>query len=94
MGNHYANKAGLNHTVPMIICWEELGLLGSLVCSTPGTFFFPLCVFSLSLILHSTLFSRLRFYHFIPRFLNLNPFIFSFLSEGHKVVRYKYKHIL
>lgn len=45
MGNHYANEAGLNHTVPMIICWEEPRLLGSLVCSTAGTHFF--CVFSL-----------------------------------------------
>lgn len=40
MGNHYANEAGLNHTVPMIICWEEPRLLGSLVCSTAGTHFF------------------------------------------------------
>lgn len=40
MGNHYVNEAGLNHTVPMIICWEEPRLLGSLVCSTAGRFFF------------------------------------------------------
>lgn len=57
MGNHYANEAGLNHTVPMIICWEEPRLLGSLVSSTAGThFFFFLCVFSLFLISHSSLF--------------------------------------
>lgn len=40
MGNHYANEAGLNHTLPMIICWEEPRLLGSLVCSTAGSLFF------------------------------------------------------
>lgn len=39
MGNHYANEASLNHTVPTIICWEKLRLLGSLVCSTEGTYF-------------------------------------------------------
>lgn len=39
MGNHYANEASLNHTVPMIICWEKPRLLGSLVCSTEGTYF-------------------------------------------------------
>ena len=50
MGNHYANEAGLNHTVPMIICWEEPRLLGSLVCSTAGTLF---CVSSIT---HSSLF--------------------------------------
>lgn len=45
MGNHYANEAGLNHTVPMIICWEKPRLLGSLVCSTVGTYF---CALSLT----------------------------------------------
>lgn len=43
MGNHYANKARLNHAVPIIICWDEPRLPGSLVCSTAGTpflFFF------------------------------------------------------
>lgn len=39
MGNHYANEASLNHTVPAIICWEKPRLLGSLVCSTEGTYF-------------------------------------------------------
>lgn len=62
MGNHYANEAGLNHTVPMIICWEEPRLLGSLVCSTAGTHF--LCFLSHS----SSLFPILQFSHlFSPR---------------------------
>lgn len=61
MGNHYANEAGLNHTVPMIICWEEPRLLGSLVCSTAGTHFF---LFSLSFISHSSsLFPIRQFFH-------------------------------
>lgn len=47
MGNHYANEAGLNHMVPMIICWEEPRLRGSLVCSTAGTHFFVCFCFSL-----------------------------------------------
>lgn len=59
MGNHYANEAGLNHTVPMIICWEKPRLLGSLVCSMVGTYF---CALSLAYFLpfssgpHSALF--------------------------------------
>lgn len=59
MGNHYANEAGLNHTVPMIICWEEPRLRGSLVCSMAGTLF--LCVFS---FLTLVLFPILQFSHF------------------------------
>lgn len=39
MGNHYANEASLNHTVPAIICWEKPRLLGSLAGSTEGTYF-------------------------------------------------------
>lgn len=39
MGNHYANEASLNHTLPTIICWEKPRLLGSLVCSAEGTYF-------------------------------------------------------
>lgn len=53
MGNHYANEPGLNHTLPIIICWEELRLRGSLVCSTTGNHF--CCVLSLT---HSLLFPQ------------------------------------
>lgn len=65
MGNHYANEAGLNHTVPMIICWEKPRLLGSLVCSTVGTYFY---VLSLTHFFSSSLFpSILHFsYLFFP----------------------------
>lgn len=57
MGNHYANEAGLNHTVPMIICREEPRLLGSLVCSTAGTLFFCFLFHSSSIVQFSHLFS-------------------------------------
>lgn len=52
MGNHYANKSGLNHTVPMIICWEEPRLRGSPVCSTKAGIF----GFCFSLLSYSAIF--------------------------------------
>lgn len=67
MGNHYANEAGLNHTVPMIICWEEPRLLGSLVCSAAGTHF---CVSSLTLLLFS-LFCNFLTYSVLSLLLNV-----------------------
>lgn len=84
MGNHYANEAGLNHTVPMIICWEEPRLLGSLVCSTAGTHF---CVFFLT---HFSLFPSfpiLPFSHmFSPlsllKFLSMCVYSFEFGITG------------
>lgn len=65
MGNHYANEAGLNHTVPMIICWEKPRLLGSLVCSTAGTHF---CALSLThfLLFFSFPYSAIFLLNFSP----------------------------
>lgn len=81
MGNHYANEAGLNHTVPMIICWEEPRLLGSLVCSMAGTHF---CVFSLGLLLFSR-FCNFLTYSFLPLLLNLHPYVYVALDLGSRV---------
>lgn len=52
MGNHYANEASLNHTVPTIICWEKPRLLGSLVGSTEGIYFYAQSLLLPLLTLH------------------------------------------
>lgn len=78
MGNHYANEAGLNHTVPMIICWEEPRLLGSLVCSTAGAYF---CVFTLTLLLFS-LFCNFLTYPPLPLLLNVYSCVYVVLDLG------------
>lgn len=71
MGNHYANESGLNHAVPMIICWEKPGLLGSLVRSTPGARFCTqsLAHFFLLFLPYSAIFSL----NFSSVFLHSTP---------------------
>lgn len=64
MGSHYANATGLNHTSPMIICWEALRLPGSLVCSKTDIHF-SACVPPPA---------PTQFLHFTPNFTISNSF--------------------
>lgn len=73
MGNHYANEAGLNRTVPMIICWEEPGLLGSLVCSTAGTHLFLTLSCTQLRSLATLFFSSLAFHWFVLNQGHISP---------------------
>lgn len=82
MGNHYANEAGLNHTVPMIICWEEPRLLGSLVCSTAGTHFFCFLSHSFLTRLPFSLFGNFFTYPLLSLLLNIYSCVYVVLDSG------------
>lgn len=89
MGSHYANATGLNHTLPMIICWEALRLPGSLVCSKTDIHFSACVPPPPPPAPHSILTFHPKFYHFKLFPFVASDFIFEYecLLQEHKRVK-------